>query len=39
MPKVVDWAFEGLLGLIFIVTFLVQTGKDLDWWSWRRRII
>lgn len=21
MPKVVDWAFEGLLGLIFIVTF------------------
>ena len=38
MPKVVDWAFEGLLGLMFIVTFLVQVRKDLDWWSWRRRI-
>lgn len=38
MPKVVDWAFEGLLGLMFIVTFLAQTGKDLYWWSWRRRI-
>lgn len=20
------------------MTFLVQAGKDLDWWSWRRRI-
>ena len=38
MPKVVDWVFEGLLGLMFIVTFLVQVRKDLDWWSWRRRI-
>ena len=27
MPEVVDWAFEGLLGLMFIVTFLVQAGK------------
>ena len=38
MPKMVDWAFEGLLGLMFIVTFLAQAAKDLDWWSWRRRI-
>ena len=37
MPKMVDWAFEGLLGLMFIVTFLAQAAKDLDWWSWRRR--
>jgi len=27
MPKVVDWAFEGLLGLIFIVTFFGASRK------------
>ena len=27
MPKVVDWAFEGLLGLMFIVIFFGVSWK------------